>query len=118
MEAPPARPSPTVPLYPARFPPLTVTLYAPVTPVTAVTAVTVAVVPLTAKSAALTPVTTESNCARKIRVSALVVLALGVPRVTAFSRGAVVSTLTVHSREKLLLLVLPLTVTLAIALMT
>ena len=62
----------TVALTLARLPPLAVTLYAPVTPETAVTDVTVAVVPLTAKSAASTFETASLNVTRQVRLSALV----------------------------------------------
>ena len=77
-----------------------------------------AVVPLTMKSAVPTPVTTESNRARNTNVSALVVSATGTLRVIVLRRGAVVSIRTVQPREKLLLLVLPPDVKLAIAVIT
>ena len=86
------------------------------TPDTAVTEVGVALVPLATKSEVPTPETTESKSTRNTSVSALVVAAVGLDQLIDVRRGAVVSTVTVKSREKLLLFVLPLTVTDAIAL--
>ena len=80
----------TVAVTPGRLPPLAVTSYAPVTPETALTD-SVAVVPVTAKSAASTFETASLNVTRQIRLSALVGELAGVPRTIEATRGAVVS---------------------------
>ena len=80
--------SPTSPLNVAKFPPETVTSY--VRSLMDVTLATAAVlVPLTAKSVALTPVTSSSNVARKTSVSAFVGLVVGACRTKEISEGAV-----------------------------
>ena len=80
----------TVAVRPARLPPLAATSYASVTPETALTD-TVAVVPLTAKSAASTFETASLNVTRQVRLFALVGEDVGVWRTMDVTRGAVVS---------------------------
>ena len=97
----------TVALRAARLPPLALTSYAPVSPETA-TAVTVAVVPLTAKSAAFTFETASLNVTRQVRLSALVGETVGFCRVIEATRGAVVSIATLTTMSKLSLTDSPL----------
>ena len=91
MSCPPANPSVTVPSRLARPPPDTVTSQACSEAVTSSTAVTVAVVPLTAKSAASTFATASLNVTRQVRLSAFVGDVAGSWRAIDVTAGAVVS---------------------------
>ena len=83
-----ARSKPTVLFNPAKSPPLIVTSY--VLPVTCATVIP-ALVPVTEKSLASTPVTSSLNVARNTRVSAVVNSAVGVFRVNDVVLGAMLS---------------------------